>query len=129
MTALSVLIVMLGLAFMVETLTEAVFGPMFDKLPALTPHKWALMYVALVTGLVGALVYQFDLVAVLGASVQLAPPIPVSTFGKILTGLAIGKGSNYLHQLISKFFPAKTDIPSPKAPAVADTQTGIDNIK
>jgi hypothetical protein len=105
---LGILVVMVGLAFLVETLTEAVFGPLFDKLPVLTPHKWALMYVALVVGVVGALVYNFDLLAVLSVTVGMEHPIETGVFGMIITGLAIGKGSNYLHQFISKFFPAKT---------------------
>jgi hypothetical protein len=30
--------------------------------------------------------------------------IPVTTFGYIVTGAAIGRGSNYLHDLVKKFF-------------------------
>lgn len=108
MEALGVLVVMVGLAFLVETLTEAIFGPIFDKTPALTPHKWALMYVALVVGVVGALIYKFDLIVLLAETVKVEPAISPGIFGMVITGLAIGKGSNYLHQFISKFFPAKT---------------------
>lgn len=108
MEPLGILVVMLALAFFVETLVEAIFGPIFDKVPALTPHKWSLMYIALLVGLVGAFLYKFDLLAVLSVTVKMDPPIPVSWFGMGITGLAIGKGSNYLHQAISKFFPAKT---------------------
>lgn len=107
MEPVSVLIVILGLAFLVETLTEAVFGPLFDKVPVLTPHKWALMYVALVAGIAGALIYGFDLIALLSVTAKMNPPITPNIFGMGITGFAIGKGSNYIHQFISKFFPAK----------------------
>jgi len=107
MEALGIIVVMIGLAFLVETLTEAVVGPIFDKTPALTPHKWAIMYVALVVGVAGALIYKFDLIALLAETVNVNPPISPGIFGMVITGLAIGKGSNYLHQFISKFFPSK----------------------
>ena len=108
MQPLAILVIMVMVAFLIETLVEAIFGPVFDKIPALTPHKWALMYVALVVGVVGAFIYRFDLLAILSGYLQSEPPIAVGPFGIVITGLAIGKGSNYLHQLISRFFPAKT---------------------
>jgi hypothetical protein len=30
--------------------------------------------------------------------------IPQTTYGIVITGIALGKGSNYLHDLIKKFF-------------------------
>jgi hypothetical protein len=108
MEPLGVMVVMIGLAFLVETLTEAVLGPLFDKVATLTPHKWALMYLSLLVGVIGALIYGFDLISILSKSVQMERPFEPGLFGMIITGLAIGKGSNYLHQFISKFFPAKT---------------------
>src|SRR5574343_895877 len=107
MSTLGILAVILALAFLVETLVEAVFGPLFDKIPALTPHKWALMYIALAVGVGGAFIYQFDLLAILSKFVEMPEPLKVGPFGMVITGLAIGKGSNYIHQFISKFFPAK----------------------
>jgi hypothetical protein len=98
------------LAFLIESLVEAVLGTPFDKIPALTPYKWVLMYAALIVGVVGAHVYQFDLLALL--SVYLGAPIQNTFFGVTISGLAIGRGSNYLHDLVQKWFkPAQAPQP------------------
>jgi hypothetical protein len=98
--------VIFGLAFIIETLVEAIFGPVFDKVVKLAPYKWLLMYIAIAVGLVGAFIYQFDLIYLLGRFVHPEEPpiVQQTTFGIILTGLAIGKGSNYLHDLFQKIF-------------------------
>jgi hypothetical protein len=31
----------------------------------------------------------------------------ITVVGMVLTGMAIGRGSNFLHQFVSQFFPAK----------------------
>lgn len=107
MTTPGILLVLLALAFFVETLVEFVFGTLFDKVPALTPYKWALMYIAIVVGIVGTFLYRIDLLAILGEQMKANPPIAVSWYGMGITGIAIGKGSNYLHQFISRFFPSE----------------------
>lgn len=108
MTTLGILVVLLALAFLVETLVEFLFGTLFDKVPVLAPHKWALMYIAVLVGIVGAFLYHFDLLEILGETVKAEPAITVTWYGEAITGIAIGKGSNYLHQFISQFFPSKT---------------------
>lgn len=108
MTTLGILAILLALAFFVETLVEFIFGTLFDRIPALTPHKWTLQYIAVVVGLVGTFHYGIDLLAILSEVVKANPVIPVSWYGIGITGIAVGKGSNYLHQFISQFFPAKT---------------------
>jgi hypothetical protein len=90
------------LAFLIESLVEAVLGTPFDKIPILTPWKWTLMYAALGVGVIGAHVYQFDLLVIL--SKYLGTPIQITFFGVTLTGLAIGRGSNYLHDMVQKWF-------------------------
>lgn len=114
---LGILVVILSVAFLVETLTEAVFSPLFEKIPGLAPYRWALAYIALAVGLAGAFIYGFDLISILShyvTRIQAAvdplgeyPTIEPNWFGEAITGLAIGKGSNYIHQFISKFFPSK----------------------
>jgi hypothetical protein len=108
MTTFAVLVLVFFLALIVESLTEYFFGRVFDKIPALTGYKWALMYVAAVVGVLGAWVYQFDLIALLaayvGAPIQLLVPTPM---GIVLTGLAIGRGSSFIHDLVTQFFTAK----------------------
>src|SRR5512146_206687 len=86
---LGVLVIMIALAFLVETLTEFLFGTLFDKVPKLTPYKWTLMYIAVVVGLIGAFTYQFDLLAILGKVV--GSNIGVQWYGIAITGVAIGK--------------------------------------
>lgn len=116
MEPLAILTVLVALAFLVETLIEFVFGTLFDKVPALAPYKWTLMYVAIVVGIAGAFLYQFDLLHILSLFLSTiasktdptaVPILPVTWYGMAITGIAVGKGSNYLHQFISKFFPAK----------------------
>jgi hypothetical protein len=105
------LFVILLLAFLVESLTEYLFGTPFDKIPKLTPYKWTLMYVAMLIGIGGAFVYHLDLVSILGGYIGL--DISPGPFGMILTGAAIGRGSNFVHDIITKFF-VKTE---PEQPA------------
>lgn len=105
MSSMAVLAVIFLLAFLVETLTEFLFGDLFDKVPVLTPFKWALKYIAVAVGVAGAWVYQFDIVFLLGQYV--GAEIAQTAFGVVITGVAIGKGSNYIHQIIGQFFPEK----------------------
>lgn len=102
MSVLGILSVILLLSFLVEALVEYVFGGLFDNVPVLKPYKWALMYIALAAGVVGAFVYQFDVINLL--SIWLETPIDIHPFGIALTGLGIGRGSNFIHDLIKKFF-------------------------
>ena len=102
MNILSILGVILLLAFLVEALVEYVFGTLADKVPALQKHKWVIMYIALAVGIVGAFIYDFDLMYLLGQ--WLGADIVHSNMGIVLTGLAIGRGSNFIHDLVQRFF-------------------------
>ncbi|MCJ7623956.1 MAG: hypothetical protein MUO76_10670 [Anaerolineaceae bacterium] len=44
----------------------------------------------------------------LGQVALLPVIIPITIFGKVITGLAIGRGSTYLHDLIGKWFKNPT---------------------
>jgi len=113
--AIGILAVITAIAFLIETLVEAIVGPLFDHVSALTKFKWALMYIAIAAGVVAAFVYQFDLPSILGDFLYpyTNAKIPITPFGIVLTGLAIGKGSNYLHGFVQRFFV------KPTQPAVA----------
>ena len=102
MTVLAILAVIFLLAFLTESLVEYLFGALMDHIPAITPYKWLLMYVAAGVGVAGAFIYQFDLLHLLGDFVE--APVPVHWFGMLLTGFAIGRGASYLHDLVSKYF-------------------------
>ena len=100
MNELLILAIALALAFLVETMVEYLFGEIVNHVPKLAPYKWLLMYVAAAFGVGVALFYRVDLLALI---IQQEATI----VGMVITGLAIGRGSNYLHQFISKFFPGK----------------------
>lgn len=102
------LTLLLLLAFMCETLVEALFGRIVDHIPALQPYKWALIYFAVAAGIGGAFVYQFDLIYLAGRFVE--SPVEKTTFGVVITGIAIGMGAGYIHQMISTYFPSKNDV-------------------
>lgn len=101
-SVLAIMAVILLFAFLAETLTEFLFGDLFEQVPALNPYKWCLKYIAVVVGVAGAFVYQFDIIYLLGNFLQ--TDIVMTSFGIAISGVAIGKGSNYIHDLITKFF-------------------------
>ena len=100
MNELLVLAGVLAIAFLIETLTEYIFGTPMDKIPKLAPYKWLLMYIAAIWGVGMCLFYKLDLISLIIQQ-------DATVVGIVLTGLAVGRGSNYLHQFISKFFPGK----------------------
>lgn len=93
------LLIVFALTFFCESFVEYVFGTAFDKVPKLVPYKWTLMYVAMAAGVGLAFYYSIDLIS------MLPPGSGVTPVGIILSGLAIGRGSNFLHQFVSQFFP------------------------
>ena len=93
------------LAFLTESMTEYIFGVLFEKVQKLTPYRWALMYVSAALGVGLAFYYALDLVSLLAG--VLGESIAPSPLGFILTGLAIGRGANYLHQVVATYFPKK----------------------
>jgi len=111
MSILLILAVVLFIAFLVETLVEFLLAPLFEKVPKLTPFKWVTMYVAIAVAMFAAFLYRLDLVFMLAQFLGVAE-IPQTTYGIVITGIAIGKGSNYLHDLITKFFVKQSVSPA-----------------
>lgn len=93
--------VILLLAFLTESLTEAVFGEPFDHSPKLQPYKWLLKYVAFAVGVAGAFFYSFDFLYLVGR--YLGVYIPVHPLGIVLTGLTVGRGAQAVHDVIDRF--------------------------
>lgn len=99
------------LSFLIESMTEYVIGTPMGKIEKLKPFTWLLMYISMAAGVGLCFYYKLDLIALLPtwlaeltkASAEYLPT-PV---GMVLSGMAIGRGSNYLHQVMSKFFPVK----------------------
>ncbi len=105
------LALILAIAFLVETLVEALFGRVIDNVPKLSKFRWLLVYLAVAAGIVGAFVYQFDLLYILGRFVE--SPVKITSYGLVITGISIGMGASYIHQFISKFFPTKQPVALP----------------
>jgi hypothetical protein len=80
------------LSILVERLTEAVFGLPFDKYEKAQPYKWLLVYVGMVVGVAVAWFGHLDLISELSG-------VELGALGVFLTGLAVGGGSNLLHQV------------------------------
>lgn len=106
LSVIGVLAIIFLLAFLVESLVEYLFGALFEHVPALVPFKWCLMYIALGVGIIGAFVYKFDLIYLIGQFVGNA--VSITTFGIVLTGAAIGRGAGYLHDLVKRYFVKPT---------------------
>jgi hypothetical protein len=76
------------------------------------------MYIACAVGIGAAFLYQLDLISLLSKYLAQTSAIdfqfPVTIIGLILTGAAIGRGSNYLHDLVMKWFTKTvlTNIPA-----------------
>jgi len=84
---------------------------------------------AIGVGIAGALIYRFDVIFLLGQYLQEfagAPLlIPITGFGIVITGVAIGKGSNYIHDLWKRFLVKPSQSPilqtdNKSAPSPAD---------
>jgi hypothetical protein len=89
-----------ALAFLIESLVEYLVGEPINHSPKLIPFKWLLMYVSACIGVGLSIFYKIDLIALIFQR-------EATIVGIVITGLAIGRGSNYLHQFVSKFFPGK----------------------
>jgi hypothetical protein len=96
--------IILLLAFLVESLTEYLFGKLFENVPALKPFSWLLMYIAAGIGVAGAFYYRFDLVSLVSQYLSPDAPIVAGWFGITLTGLGIGRGANYISDIVERFF-------------------------
>lgn len=100
-----ILLVIFLLAFLVESMVEYAFGTPLKKLGK-GNLTWLLMYISMAAGVALAFWYHTDLIYLLAQSVG-AERVPESWVGYILTGMGIGRGANWLHQLVSEYFPAK----------------------
>jgi len=88
----------------IEGGTEYIFGTLFNKIPKLTPYKWALMYIALVFAVGVAFYYQLDLFALIKWLVA-DGELQTTWVGLLLTGILMGRGSNVLHDFVTQFIP------------------------
>lgn len=91
------LILILALASLAEALTEYFFAPWVQALPG----QWvkeAPKYIALCIGVLLAYNFRADLFALFGFASR-TPEI-----GYMLTGVLIGRGSNYVNDFVTRYF-------------------------
>jgi hypothetical protein len=99
METVKILAAIFALAFLAESLTEYLFGTLADKVTALTPYRWTLMYISAAVGVGLAFHYQFDVISLILSST-------ITWVGILLTGLVIGRGANFVHQFVSEYLPS-----------------------
>ena len=108
------------LAYLTESLTEYVIGTLFDRIEKLKPWKWIQLYFAMAVGIYLAIFYHLDLVYLLSLliseTVNIDVPIQASIVGFVLTGMGIGRGAGWLHDLVDRYF---------KKPEISVTDLGI----
>ena len=89
------------LAFMAESMTEYLFASWIDwavsKWPSLEKAQ-PLKYVAALVGVAFAFAYSLDLIAAMLGAVPNPPWV-----GVLLTGLAVGRGANYVHDFAKTY--------------------------
>ena len=107
------------LAWSIETVVEAVFGKWIDYFVKDVMLKSLIMQIiplALGVYSVGFL-YQFDFFAWISVSLaagsENAVVLPVTMFGRVWSGLSVGMGASYMHDVISKFLKKPDEILKP----------------
>ena len=86
-----------ALAFLAESMTEYLFASWVDRIAKLAEAE-PLKYIALLVGVGMAFAYRLDLIAL-----AFQQEAGAAWVGILLTGMAIGRGSNYVHDLWSKY--------------------------
>jgi hypothetical protein len=90
------------LATLAESLVEYLIAPPVDELADDKPwREIAMRYIAALVGILLAVTYQTDLLAMLG----LTSPWP--WVGWVVTGLLIGRGANFVHDFASRWLSAQ----------------------
>lgn len=91
-------IVLFGaLAFLVETMTEYLAAPLRDLIVKYLGFRVPMRYMAAAVGIAPAFVYGLDILPALGF------PLKANWAGLIITGLIVGRGSNYTHEFLGLF--------------------------
>lgn len=93
--SVTILLGVFVLAFLAEGMTEYLFSDVFDA--AGVDRKW-LKYVAAAVGVALAVLYRLDLFAAYFDLHAVYPAV-----GWVLTGLVIGRGANYVHDLADRY--------------------------
>lgn len=120
-------------SWLIESIVEHLLGIWLDTFFGDKWKRYTPLVMMMITGALGvvfAFVYQFDLIYLLnlfmtlaveemtkalGTDVVVLPVvIGITKIGIVITGLAIGRGSSFLHGLIKKFFKKPIDTSDPE---------------
>ena len=93
----SVLSLSIFFATLNERLNELMVKPLVNLAPGSKFASLTTPYLAMLTGVLLAIAFQIDIITPLVAALELAIPSPWP--GLIVTGLLIGAGSNFLHDI------------------------------
>jgi hypothetical protein len=96
MSQISPILTILALATITEALVEYLVRPLLDN-TAQDVRRAALRYTATLIAVILCVVYRADLLVLMG----LSSPIPVA--GRIVTGLLIARGSNWLNDFVTRW--------------------------
>lgn len=112
---LEMIAILSGMAFMIETMVEALVGKPIDEFPKVAKYKqYILSYLAVAIGITGAWIYQFDLIYLLAGYMnnmfdhRLA--FEITPFGITATGFALGMGSSYLHDFFGRYILKQKEV-------------------
>lgn len=134
----TILLIILFVAFLGETLTELLFGTFANLIESIWPKLEAVLerpkfrmsviqLFAISVGIAGAFIYRFDVIYLLGQYLQefagVPLNIPLTVYGLVITGVAIGKGSNYIHDFLNRFFIKPTPLKVIQTDSVIDAGT------
>lgn len=98
LTALAIVIALAALGELVIEALKPALEPLFKRMN-LPEDVNPYLYLALLFGVVLAILFEADLPAAIG----LVSPFPGAVwFQEIVTGLLIGRGSNFIHDAISR---------------------------
>ena len=101
MESVTPLAAVLALALLCESLTEYLFA---DLLSVLNIGRKYLRHVSALVGISLCLIYGLDAISPL---LQMSPKL--SPLGQVLSGLALGRGANYVHDLYTRLARLRED--------------------
>lgn len=91
------LVAIFFLAMMVEGIVEFFLAPLVELAAKWVP-PFTIRYLAMIVGIAICILYQIDLLAALIGLEAIHPLV-----GFVLSGILMGRGSNYIHDLIGKW--------------------------
>lgn len=104
--AAAILLVAGVFSFLIESTVEFLFGVVIDLWSSLDWLRKILPLIPLPLAIGAMFVYHIDLISTL---VNLLPEQTwsVTPLGTIATGIMVGRGAVYLHQILNTYFPKK----------------------